>query len=78
MSKVGQKPITIPDGVDGKRLRQIMQSEHGIVLAGGQAHLESKIFRIGHLGLVTEDEIKELLAALKVALPEAGFAGVRR
>ncbi|HJX12277.1 MAG TPA: alanine--glyoxylate aminotransferase family protein [Dehalococcoidales bacterium] len=70
--------ITIPDGVDGKRLRQIMQSEHGIVLAGGQAHLESKIFRIGHLGLVTEDEIKELLAALKVALPKAGFAGVRR
>ncbi len=67
--------VAIPEGVDGKKLRQIMQSEHGIVLAGGQQHLDGKIFRIGHLGLVTEAEIKELLAALKATLPRVGFGG---
>ncbi len=70
--------VAIPEGVDGKKLRQLMQSEHGIVLAGGQQHLDGKIFRIGHLGLVSEDDIKELIAALKITLPEAGFAGIKQ
>jgi aspartate aminotransferase-like enzyme len=67
--------VAIPEGVDAKKLRQLMQSEHGIVLAGGQQHLDGKIFRIGHLGLVTETDIKELLAALKDTLPRVGFGG---
>jgi len=65
--------VAIPEGVDAKKLRQLMQSEHGIVLAGGQQHLDGKIFRIGHLGLVTEEEIRELLAALKETLPKVGL-----
>lgn len=69
--------VSIPEGVDGKKLQQLMQSEHGIVLAGGQQHLDGKIFRIGHLGLVTEDEIRELIAALEKTLPKAGFVGVK-
>ena len=67
--------IAIPDGVDGKKLRQFMQSEHGIVLAGGQQRLDGKIFRIGHLGMVSEKEIEDLLKALKDVLPKAGFSG---
>jgi aspartate aminotransferase-like enzyme len=69
--------VSAPEGLDVKKLRQIMQSDHGIVLAGGQQHLDGKIFRIGHLGLVSEAEIKELLEALKVALPKAGFNGAK-
>jgi len=65
--------VAIPEGVDARKLRQLMQSEHGIVLAGGQQHLDGKIFRIGHLGLVTEEEIRELLAALKETLPKVGL-----
>jgi len=41
------------------------------VIAGGQGKLEGKIFRIGHLGWVNEENIKTVLAALKVALPKA-------
>ncbi len=70
--------VAIPGGVDGKKLRQLMQSEHGIVLAGGQQRLDGKIFRIGHLGLVTEDDIKEVIAALREVLPKAGFTGVKK
>ncbi len=67
--------VTIPAGLDGKKFRQILQSEHGIVLAGGQQTLDGKIFRIGHMGLVSEKDIKELMAAIKVTLPKAGFKG---
>jgi len=66
--------VAIPDGVDGKKLRQLMQSEHGIVLAGGQQRLDGKIFRIGHLGMVSEKEIEDLLKALKEILPRVGFS----
>ena len=69
--------VKVPAGMDVKKFRQIMQADHGIVLAGGQQHLDGKIFRIGHLGLVTEAEIQGLLAAMKAALPKAGFAGAR-
>lgn len=61
------------DGLDPKKLNQIMREQYKIVLAGGQGALEGKIFRIGHLGWVTVDDIKDIMAHLKLALPQAGF-----
>jgi len=63
--------IAAGDGLDVKKLIQVMREEHQIVLSGGQQSLSGKIFRIGHLGWVTEDEIKEVVSALRVALPRA-------
>ena len=63
------------NGLDIPRLVKIMREEQGIVLAGGQQNLSGKIFRIGHLGMVSEKEIEEVIATLKVVLPQAGFAG---
>jgi aspartate aminotransferase-like enzyme len=60
------------EGVDLKKLLKIMREEHQIVLAGGQQNLEGKIFRIGHLGWVTEEDIEAVISALKAALPQAG------
>jgi len=54
---------------------KILREEHQVVLAGGQQSLNGKIFRIGHLGWVTEEDIETVMSALKVALPQAGFAG---
>ena len=61
------------NGMDTKKLTSIMRDQYKIVLAGGQGTLEGKIFRIGHLGLVSVDDIKDVLAHLKLALPQAGF-----
>lgn len=60
-------------GLDIKKLRQILKDEHQVVLSGGQQQLDGKIFRIGHLGWVTEKDIRALMSALKIALPKAGF-----
>ncbi|MEE9399800.1 MAG: aminotransferase class V-fold PLP-dependent enzyme, partial [Dehalococcoidales bacterium] len=69
--------ISATDGLDTKKLIKIMREEHQIVLAGGQLSLDGKIFRIGHLGWVTEEDIENVISALKVALPRADFARVK-
>jgi len=61
--------ISVRDGLNVKELLKILREEYQIVLAGGQASLQGKIFRIGHLGLITEEDIKEIVSALKNVLP---------
>ena len=65
--------VEVPEGVDGSKLVSKMKDEHKVVLAGGQATLSGKIFRIGHMGQTTESDIKEAIDALKIVLPEIGF-----
>ena len=60
-------------GLDTKKMLQILREEHQVILAGGQRTLDGKIFRIGHLGWVTEDDIKTVMSTLKTVLPQAGF-----
>jgi len=69
--------VAATDGLDTKKLSKIMREEHQIVLAGGQQSLDGKIFRIGHLGWVTEDDIEPVISSLKMALPQAGFVKVK-
>lgn len=64
--------ISVKAGMDVKKLLKILREEYQIVLAGGQQSLQGKIFRIGHLGLITEEDIEEIIAALKEVLPRAG------
>jgi aspartate aminotransferase-like enzyme len=70
--------VLVPEGVDGGALNKMMRTEYNTVLAGGQGELTGKIFRIGHLGLVTQADLQACLDALKLALPRVGFtpAGV--
>ncbi len=65
--------VAASDGLDIKKMRKILNEDHQIVLSGGQQSLDGKIFRIGHLGWVTEDDVKAVISALKVVLPQAGF-----
>ncbi|MBN1369330.1 MAG: alanine--glyoxylate aminotransferase family protein [Dehalococcoidaceae bacterium] len=67
--------VAATNGLDGKLLTKIMREEYDIVLGGGQMSLEGKIFRIGHLGWVEEEDIRAVFIALKEALPKAGFKG---
>jgi len=65
--------VGIPEGLDGKKFRQILREEYKVVLAGGQQTLDGKIFRIGHLGLINEKDVKEILTSIEKVLPLAGF-----
>jgi aspartate aminotransferase-like enzyme len=60
-----------PDGVDGKALSKRAREEFGVVLGGGQGKLEGKIFRVGHLGWVTQDEVSAALDVVERVLNDA-------
>jgi len=64
--------VKSPEGVDAKHLLQILRDEQGFVLAGGQQKLGGKIFRIGHLGYVTDADIDDVLRVLRLVLPKVG------
>jgi len=65
--------VAASDGLDVAKMLKILREEHDVVLAGGLRELAGKIFRIGHLGWVNEDDIETVISALKAALPKAGF-----
>ncbi|MBD2304788.1 alanine--glyoxylate aminotransferase family protein [Chroococcidiopsis sp. FACHB-1243] len=64
-----------PDRVDAEQIRSILKKKFDIALAGGQDHLKGKIFRIGHLGFVSDRDILSAIGALEVALHELGYEG---
>ena len=51
----------------------LMRTEENVVVAGGQGKLARDIFRIGHLGYVTKEDILEVFQALERVLPKVGF-----
>jgi aspartate aminotransferase-like enzyme len=63
-----------PDGVDGKGIAKRAREEFGVVLGGGQGKLEGKIFRVGHLGYVSRDDVKQALDIVEKLLAEAKAA----
>lgn len=71
---VASKTVTavkLPEGHDWKPFNAAIKS-HGVVLAGGQGKLTGKIFRLGHLGSVTVDEILGAIAVLERVSIEGG------
>jgi aspartate aminotransferase-like enzyme len=65
--------VAASDGLDTKKILSILREEYKVILGGGQQKLDGKIFRIGHLGWVTEENIETVMSVLKVVLPQAGF-----
>jgi aspartate aminotransferase-like enzyme len=63
--------VNATDNIDVPKLIQVLREEHDVVIAGGQRKLAGKIFRIGHLGSVEDDDIESVLEALNKALPRA-------
>ena len=56
----------VPEGLDWKAFNAEVKGR-GVVLAGGQGKLTGKIFRLGHLGSVTLEEILGALSTLEIA-----------
>ena len=65
--------VKATNGLDISKMRKILREEYQVVLAGGQQTLSGKIFRIGHLGWVTERDIEMVISKIKEVLPRAGF-----
>jgi len=71
--------IYFPDALAGEKSETVLKSwrDLGLVLGEGQGQLAGKIFRIGHLGAVYEDDVVATVQALERGL-EANGHPVRR
>ncbi|MEW8979711.1 MAG: alanine--glyoxylate aminotransferase family protein [Symbiobacterium sp.] len=59
--------------VDPKAVRKVARERLGVQLAGGQADLADKIFRIGHMGYTVPGDVLQALAATEMALALCGY-----
>jgi len=64
--------IRVPDGIEGGEVVAALRDRFGITIAGGQGELKGKIVRIGHIGWFDVFDITTALAALELALADAG------
>jgi len=65
--------VVVPDGIDGGKLVKIMRDEHGVTIAGGQGEMKGKIFRIAHLGHITENDLTVGIEVLCEVLNQLKF-----
>ncbi len=75
-AKVPSEAITVikaPEGINGQDVLAILRDEFGIQIAGGQAQAKGKIFRISHIGHLSEWDMIIAIAAVERALNKLGF-----
>ncbi|MGD2278696.1 MAG: alanine--glyoxylate aminotransferase family protein [Candidatus Omnitrophota bacterium] len=65
--------VKVPESVDGAALVKKMRDEQGVTIAGGQASLKGKIFRIAHLGYMDEYDTIAAIAGVEIVLKQLGY-----
>ena len=64
--------VLMPAGHDADRVRAIANDKYSVALGRGLGALQGKVFRIGHMGDLNEPMLLGSLAAIELALGEAG------
>ncbi|MDD5697712.1 MAG: alanine--glyoxylate aminotransferase family protein [Victivallaceae bacterium] len=65
--------VCLPEGIDGGRLRENIQKNHHILLAGGLGNTANTVIRIGHLSrTASEDYLVPTIAAIEQELTALG------
>lgn len=64
--------VYYPEGVDDAFVARVLA--HGVALAGGiHADIRGRYFRVGHMGVATDVEVKQTVAAIEAALVDLGI-----
>ncbi len=64
----GITAVLAPDGMDVDRFRRRLEVDYSILIAGVLGPLKGKMFRIGHVGQVSDDEVDYFLQSFEKAL----------
>ncbi len=70
--KTPARSMTTIDDVNAKEIRDLLKTEFGVNVAGGQDHLKGKIFRINQMGLIGTSEMVWVVNAVELALAKLG------
>lgn len=63
----------VPEGITDEALLATLRDDYDIIAAEGRGSLAGRVFRIGHMGYVTKEDIDGVFKALRTALPKLGF-----
>lgn len=64
--------MTTVDDEQASEIRNLLKSEYGVNVAGGQDHLKGKIFRINQMGLIAPYESAWVVNSVELALEKLG------
>jgi len=65
--------VKVAPGLDGEKLVKTMRDTYGVTIAGGQAELKGKVFRIAHMGYIEEFDIIAGISCLEKVLHQMGY-----
>lgn len=68
--------VYLPDFLRGDRAEDLLETwaeRYGLILQGGQGPLRGKIFRLGHMGAVDEEDVLATAIALEAGLRDHGY-----
>src|SRR2546428_2661790 len=69
--------VRYPTGVDDVAFRKELREKRGTVVAGGQGPLKGHIFRIGHMGICSFEDLEVGFQAFETTLTSMGHKAVR-
>ena len=64
--------IRVPQGCDEGKMRKALKETHNVIIAGGQDHVKGVIFRVGHMGTVSFEELAGGILAIEKVLLQQG------
>lgn len=70
--KTPAKSMTTIDDEDASNIRKMLKNEFSVNVAGGQDHLNGKIFRINQMGLIQDYEMAWVVNAVEMVLSKLG------
>ncbi|MBK8440275.1 MAG: aminotransferase class V-fold PLP-dependent enzyme [Rhodobacter sp.] len=65
--------VKVPEGCDGTALVQLAASKYGVAFGVGLGEVAGKVFRIGHLGMLTDVMVLSGLAAAEMCMADLGW-----
>ena len=65
--------VKVPQAIDGEKLVKTMRDEYGVTIAGGQGEMKGKLFRIAHMGYISEFDIILCISCLEKVLKRMGY-----
>lgn len=73
--EIASKAITAvlpPEGITVPQIRSTMKKDFDIVIANGQGKLVDKIFRMGHMGFVSDRDVLSAISSLEATMYKLG------
>lgn len=65
--------VRVPDGCNGTDLVQLAASKYGMAFGVGLGEVAGKVFRIGHLGMLTDAMVLSGLAVAEMGMADLGW-----